>query len=252
MVVEEIARIDSKGLITIDGKHHPVDAIICATGFDTSFKPAFPVIGRNGRNLAEYWNVEPLHYMSIAAPGFPNYFSENSSFHQIVLSSDSIVIGGPNSPIANGSLISGIEVEIDYAYTCAEKIQSENIASIDVKEEAMRDFIQHRNEAMQAFVWSGNCRSWYVPLPSNCDPCSACSRNFCNRYKNGKIDGPVIGPWVGSSWHFNEALEKPRFEDYEIEYLRKNRFAYLGYGRTLKEELGESTAEHLTEDGISC
>lgn len=174
------------------------------------------------------------------------------SCHQIALSSDSIVIGGPNSPIANGSLISGIEVEIDYAYTCAEKIQTENIASIDVKEEAMRDFIQHRNEAMQAFVWSGNCRSWYVSLPSNCDSGSACSRNFCNRYKNGKIDGPVIGPWVGSSWHFNEALEKPRFEDYEIEYLRKNRFAYLGYGRTLKEELGESTAEHLTEDGVSC
>jgi hypothetical protein len=70
------------------------------------------------------------------------------------------------------------------------------------------------------------------------------------RYKNGKVDGPVIGPWVGSSWHFNEALEKPRFEDYNICYRQHNRFAYLGYGRTLREELGESTAEHLTEEGV--
>ena len=172
-------------------------------------------------------------------------------YHQLVLSTDEIVIGGPNSPIANGSLISGLEVEIDYAYTCAEKIQTENIASIDVKEEAMRDFIQHRDEAMKAFVWSGNCRSWYVSLFSPLLPFT-CLENCCNRYKNGKIDGPVIGPWVGSSWHFNEALEKPRFEDYDIEYFRKNRFAYLGYGRTLREELGESTAEHLTEEDVSC
>jgi hypothetical protein len=49
---------------------------------------------------------------------------------------------------------------MDYAYACVEKMQSENIASIDVKEEAMRDFIEHRNEAMRAYVWSGNCRSW--------------------------------------------------------------------------------------------
>ena len=71
-----------------------------------------------------------------------------------------IVIGGPNSPIANGSLISGLEVEIDYAYSCVEKMQTENIAAMNVKEEAMQDFMEHRDEAMKAYVWSGNCRSW--------------------------------------------------------------------------------------------
>lgn len=70
------------------------------------------------------------------------------------------VIGGPNSPIANGSLISGLEVEIDYAYTCVEKMQTENISSMDVKEEAMQDFIEHRDETMKLYVWSGGCRSW--------------------------------------------------------------------------------------------
>lgn len=214
VVSQEIDHVGPEGLVTVDGQHYAVDVIICATGFDTSFKPAFPVIGRDGRNLAEYWKDQPLHYLSIAAPGFPNYF----------------VIGGPNSPIANGSLISGLEVEIDYAYKCVEKTQSENISAMDVKEEAMRDFLEHRDEAMKLYVWSGDCRSWY---------------------KNGKVDGPVIGPWVGSSWHFNEALENPGYEDYHLKYLRRNRFAYLGYGRTKAEELGESTAEHLTEEGVS-
>lgn len=73
---------------------------------------------------------------------------------------ESIVIGGPNSPIANGSLISGLEVEIDYAYTCVEKMQREGILSMDVKEEAMQDFMEHRNEAMKLYVWSAECPSW--------------------------------------------------------------------------------------------
>jgi len=51
--------------------------VVCATGFDTSYRPAFPVIGRNGRNLSEFWKDEPIHYMSVAAPGFPNYFSKS-------------------------------------------------------------------------------------------------------------------------------------------------------------------------------
>lgn len=70
------------------------------------------------------------------------------------------------------------------------------------------------------------------------------------RYKNGTVCGPVIGPWVGSTWHFNEALKNTRFEDYHVRYRCKNRFSYLGYGRTLGEERGEDMATHLTEPGV--
>lgn len=77
--------------------------------------------------------------------------------------------GGPNSPIANGSLIAGLETEIDYAYTCLLKLQSENGASLEVSEEATDDFMEHKNRVMENFVWTGPCRSWYVqsftPLP---------------------------------------------------------------------------------------
>lgn len=51
-------------------------------------------------------------------------------------------------------------MEVDYAYACVEKMQAENIVALEVKEEAMRDFIEHRNESMKAYVWSGDCRSW--------------------------------------------------------------------------------------------
>lgn len=69
-------RITKEGFISEDGREFKVDAIVCATGFDTSFKPAFPVIGRKGQNLRDFWAEEPRHYLSVAAPGFPNYFSK--------------------------------------------------------------------------------------------------------------------------------------------------------------------------------
>lgn len=75
-----------------DGKEHPTDMLICATGFDTSFRPCFPPIGREGRDLAQEWELEPRSYLGLAASGFPNYF----------------MYLGPNCPIANGPIIFSI------------------------------------------------------------------------------------------------------------------------------------------------
>lgn len=70
-----------------------------------------------------------------------------------------------------------------------------------------------------------------------------------SRYKNGSISGPVIGPWVGSTWHFNEALKNPRFEDYHIKYRTGNRFQYLALGQTADELNGGDLALHIIEPG---
>jgi hypothetical protein len=125
-------------------------------------------------------------------------------------------------------LISGLETEIDYAYMCLKKMQTENIASMDITEEAVNDFLEHKDKVMDEMVWSGGCHSWY---------------------KHGGIDGPVIGPWCGSTWHFNEALAVPRFEDYNLKFRHKNRFNYLGNGRTMREINGADMATHLSEPG---
>lgn len=60
-----------------DGSTLEADAIICATGFDTSFRPGFPVVAF-GQDLRDAWKEEPTAYMSVAAAGIPNYFSEFS------------------------------------------------------------------------------------------------------------------------------------------------------------------------------
>lgn len=75
VVTDGIKSVYEKGLITTENEKIEVDAIVCATGFDVSFCPRFPIIGRKG-NLQDIWTRElPSSYMSMAVPGMPNYFS---------------------------------------------------------------------------------------------------------------------------------------------------------------------------------
>jgi cation diffusion facilitator CzcD-associated flavoprotein CzcO len=73
---DDIGRLTEKGIHTKNGQQLDFDVIICATGFDTTFKPRFPTVGRNGVNLAEKWTKEmPMCYFGMTAADMPNYFS---------------------------------------------------------------------------------------------------------------------------------------------------------------------------------
>src|SRR6185437_15709504 len=48
----QLQKLTEKGFIDPDGNEQEVDVIICATGFDTSYKPRFPLIV-NGVDLRE-------------------------------------------------------------------------------------------------------------------------------------------------------------------------------------------------------
>lgn len=84
-----MTEITEQGCKSEDGKEYLFDIIICATGFDTSYKPRFPMIGFEDLNLQSAWAETPKSYFGIAAAGFPNL----------------LMFLGPSSPIANGSLI---------------------------------------------------------------------------------------------------------------------------------------------------
>jgi cation diffusion facilitator CzcD-associated flavoprotein CzcO len=71
---ESAMRFTEKGLVDESGIEHEVDAVICATGFDTSFTPHFKVIGRNGADIHEQFGDFPQAYLAITAENFPNLF----------------------------------------------------------------------------------------------------------------------------------------------------------------------------------
>lgn len=73
---DDIGRVTEKGILTKGGEELEFDVIVCATGFDTTFQPRFPLIGRNGVDLAQLWKDEfPMSYFGVAVPGCPNYYT---------------------------------------------------------------------------------------------------------------------------------------------------------------------------------
>ena len=78
----------AEGVVTSDGKAYDVDVIIAATGYDTSYVPAFQLLGRNGVDLAKRWAVTGAEaYFTCAVPDMPNYFSESRMQHRAIIES---------------------------------------------------------------------------------------------------------------------------------------------------------------------
>ena len=111
LVYEALTEVTETGVKSAGGRSFDVDVIISASGFDTSFKPQFPLIGPCGENLQNLWHDEPKGYMGVAVPGFPNYFT----------------FLGPNCPIGNGPVLSAIEAQSDYICKVLNRLQSEHI-----------------------------------------------------------------------------------------------------------------------------
>lgn len=195
LVTDHISHIDATGIVTKDGTHHDFDVIVCATGFDVTHRPPFPVIGLNATNLSDYWQDEPLGYLSVACPNMPNYF----------------LFTGPNATVGHGSLMATLSWVAQYISLWLAKISTEDIKYVSPSAAATEEFNTYGDEIMERLIWSGECRSWY---------------------KNNRVDGRVTAIWQGSAMGFREVVEGLRPEDWEIVYRTANRWRWMGNGRT--------------------
>jgi cation diffusion facilitator CzcD-associated flavoprotein CzcO len=174
MLWDDVQSITSNGIVTRSGEVRDYDVIVCATGFDTSFKPSFPLVGRNGVNIANKWSFnQPKAYFGFTVPDKPNYFT--------------FIV--PNSPISNGSLVLGIQATAVYIYKWLEKLQTESIKSFEVRHDVNEEYNQHMQKYLERTVWTKGCRSWY---------------------KRGTVDGSVVAIYGSTSFHLMEAIKKPR------------------------------------------
>ncbi|KAH8702351.1 hypothetical protein BGW36DRAFT_395003 [Talaromyces proteolyticus] len=196
-IFEKIEEITTDGIVTSDSRKHPMDILIMATGFNTTFRPRFPILGRRGINLQELWETTPVSYMGTGVSGFPNYF----------------MFLGPNTPISNGSLMGPLEATGDYFVRLLRKVIRQNVKTFDVRPDVQADFDQHTQQYMQNMVWTGSCRSWF------------------KNHKTGRINAL----WPGSSLHYMQILAENRWEDYSWGY-HHNRFAHWEGGRSWVED----------------
>ncbi|KZO91462.1 FAD/NAD(P)-binding domain-containing protein [Calocera viscosa TUFC12733] len=209
-VPQNIAEIKEASIVTVDGKERPVDAIVCATGFDNSWAPRFHLEGRNGYICGKEFAETPRAYFSMSLANLPNYF----------------LMFGPNCCGANGSAVPVIEQCGEYMIKFIKKLQTQDVKSFVVKEEILEEFVAQKDALMPKTVFTQPCSSWY---------------------KQGKPDGPVTGTWPGSTLHFLDVIREPRWEDYEWEYLNTTRFSYFGDGLSETEHAGRHRSQYLVD-----
>ncbi|KAJ5964122.1 uncharacterized protein N7479_003998 [Penicillium vulpinum] len=204
---KQLQRITPAGFVDADGVEHEVDAILCATGFDTSWIPRFPIVAGN-YNVQDLFAKSTSSWISIGVPHIPNYYMQ----------------GGPYGPLGHGSTLAIFEATSRLVLQIAEKMQTENIKSVTPKIEVCEEFAEHAKLFLNRTAWTGPCSSWF---------------------KQGKIDGP-LAMFPGSRLSFLALLEKPRLEDCDLKYFnRLNRYEFLGNGFHTREFDGRDLSHYL-------
>ncbi|MFT3858637.1 MAG: NAD(P)/FAD-dependent oxidoreductase [Aquabacterium sp.] len=142
-----IREINEKGIVTAKGQQIDLDLIVYSTGYDaTDGVISYPVIGKGGKSVADFWKEYPRAYLGTTMPGFPNLF----------------VVTGPNTGIGHTSAIFVIESQMEYIVRAIQAVQQRKARAIEIKADAERDYTAMIHREMKQTVWqAGGCHSWY-------------------------------------------------------------------------------------------
>jgi cation diffusion facilitator CzcD-associated flavoprotein CzcO len=146
-----IARIERDGIVTADGAKTEIDTLILATGFDiwqTNF-PAIEIIGRDGRNLGEWWRANRFQaYEGVAVPYFPNYITLSSPYSYSGL-----------------SYFTTIESQMRHLARLFGELRRRGATTFEVSEQANAEFLDRMRGRLGDSVFNlGSCstaRSYY-------------------------------------------------------------------------------------------
>lgn len=146
VVTSPIERIEAGAVRTADGRSHPADTLIFATGFETtSFLAPIQIEGRGGRKLEEVWREGAEAYLGVAVAGFPNLF----------------LLYGPNTNLGHNSIIFMIECQVGYALQCIRELFASDAAWLDVRPAAQAHYNARLQRDLARTAWTAGCASWY-------------------------------------------------------------------------------------------
>jgi len=180
VVASGLASVDGSTLVAADGSRAEADAIIFGTGFHVTDMPiAERVVGAEGKTLAEAWKDGMQALRGASAAGFPNWMT----------------IIGPNSGLANSSMILIIESQLAYL---ADFVRQLDVlggrAALDARPSAVDAWNRRVQQRMERTVWNtGGCTSWYL---------DAGGRNTT--------------VWPGTTTEFRRATRRVELGEYEV------------------------------------
>jgi cation diffusion facilitator CzcD-associated flavoprotein CzcO len=148
LVSDGIERVTRTGVVTTGGKEHPLDALVCATGFQAAEAVSpFEIRGRGGRDLNEEWKGGAEAYLGTTVAGFPNLF----------------LLTGPNTGLGHNSMVFIIESQIAYIFDAIRTMDERRLRYVEVRQDAQTSYNETLKERLAKTVWStGGCKAWYT------------------------------------------------------------------------------------------
>jgi cyclohexanone monooxygenase len=143
-----IETVTEQGIRT-SGKHHELDVLVYATGFDamTGALLRANITGCGGTRLADQWRDGPVAYLGLQMSNFPNLFT----------------VTGPGSPSVLCNMLVAIEQHVNWIGNCIGWLRANRVATIEPRVESEQAWVAHVNEvAANTMYTAPTCNSWYL------------------------------------------------------------------------------------------
>jgi len=143
----EIEAITERGVRTTDGREHPFDVLVFATGYKIGAAAyPFEIQGIGGVTLTEYWGAQRKAYYGMSVAGFPNM----------------MMIMGPNTGPGHTSVLIYQEAQFQYIANFTEQLLKDGAKYYNVKEKIQNDQFDLFQDRMKHSSWLSGCSSWYL------------------------------------------------------------------------------------------
>jgi cation diffusion facilitator CzcD-associated flavoprotein CzcO len=144
LVTDPIAQVAETSVLTAGGRLVDVDAIVLATGFETSrYLSGIDVVGIGGQRLHERWGADPSAYLGVAVAGFPNFF----------------MLYGPNTNQGGNSIVYILEAGARLVASAVSRVARRG-GYVDVRPEAERRYNDELSADLERTVWT-QCDSYF-------------------------------------------------------------------------------------------
>jgi cation diffusion facilitator CzcD-associated flavoprotein CzcO len=144
LVTDPIERFTATSVVTAGGDVIDVDAIVLATGFETSsYLSGLDVIGIGSESLHDRWGLDPRAYLGVAVSGFPNFF----------------MLYGPNTNQGANSIIYILEAGARMVASAVARLARRG-GYLDVRPDVEHRFNDQISAELERTIWT-RCDSYY-------------------------------------------------------------------------------------------
>jgi 4-hydroxyacetophenone monooxygenase len=138
LITEPIREIARDAIVTGEGRAHPVDVIVLATGYHPNkFLWPMEIAGRSGARLHDVWGENPRAHLGITIPDYPNLFC----------------LYGPNTNPVVGSVIFMLECQAGYIAACLRELLERGHRSLEVRRDVHDAYNLRVDAEHEKLVW---------------------------------------------------------------------------------------------------